>query len=92
DYTATLLAACPPHVRRDVYRVTAEPGPRRESAPHLPGVVEHLVLAAGRAMAGVAGEPVELFPGDYLAYPGDVPHVFQALEPGTHAVLISEHP
>ena len=91
DYQATLLAACPPGARRDVYRIQAEPGHARASEPHMPGVVEHVVVGAGRALAGVAGEPVELSPGDYVRYPGDVPHVFQALEPGTRAVLVSEH-
>src|ERR1700719_2809840 len=91
DYQATLLAACPPGARRDVYRIAAEPGQVRASDPHMPGVVEHVVLSAGRALIGVTGEPVELGPGDYICYPGDVPHVFEALEPGTLAVLISEH-
>ena len=40
---------------------------------------------------GLAGEPVELAPGDYIKYPGDVAHVLEALEPGTLAVLLSEH-
>jgi len=57
----------------------------------MPGVVEHVVIGAGRALVGVTGEPVELSPGDYIRYPGDVPHVFEALEPGTQAVLVSEH-
>jgi transcriptional regulator with XRE-family HTH domain len=91
DYQATLLAACPPGARRDVYRIQAEPGHARESEPHMPGVVEHVVIGAGRALVGVAGEAAELNPGDYIRYPGDVPHVFQALEPGTRAVLVSEH-
>jgi transcriptional regulator with XRE-family HTH domain len=91
DYQATLLAGCPPGARRDVYRILAEPGPARASEPHMPGVVEHVVIGAGRALVGVAGEPVELSPGDYIRYPGDVPHVFQALEPRTQAVLLSEH-
>jgi len=39
-----------------------------------------------------AGEPVELGPGDYICYPGDIPHVFEAVEPRTLAVLVSEHP
>jgi quercetin dioxygenase-like cupin family protein len=39
----------------------------------------------------VATEPVELGPGDYICYPADVPHVFQALEPGTHAVEAHEY-
>ena len=91
DYRATLLAACPPGARRDVYRIQAEPGHARASEPHMPGVVEHVVVGAGRALVGVAGEMAELGPGDYIRYPGDVPHVFEALEPGTCAVLVSEH-
>ncbi len=91
SYSATLLAACPPGARRDIYRITAEPGHARASEPHMPGVTEHVVLSAGRALVGVAGEPVELGPGDYISYPGDLPHVFEALAPRTLAVLVSEH-
>jgi len=91
DYAATLLAASPPHARRDLYRVTAQPGRPRVSDPHMPGVVEHVVLASGRARVGPAEDPVELAPGDYVAYPGDRPHVFEALAADTSALLISEH-
>lgn len=91
DYWATLLAACPPGARRDIYRVAAEPGEQRTSDPHMPGVVEHVVLSAGRALVGLADAPEELQPGDCISYPGDLPHVFKALEPGTWAVLVSEH-
>ncbi|MEJ5914989.1 helix-turn-helix domain-containing protein [Pseudokineococcus sp. 1T1Z-3] len=91
DYLATLLAPCPPGARRDVYRVVAEPGRAQVSAPHLPDVREHVVLAAGRARVGPAERPVELAPGDYVTYPGDARHVFEALSPGTSAVLVSEH-
>lgn len=90
-YVATLLSACPPNARRDLYLITAEPGEPRASQPHTRGVVEHVVVSGGRAMVGLAGQPLELGPGDYLSYPGDVEHVFQALEPGTFAVLVSEH-
>jgi transcriptional regulator with XRE-family HTH domain len=91
DYRATLLASCPPGARHDVYRIEAEPGQARASEPHMPGVVEHVVLSKGRALVGVADEPVELGPGDYIRYAADLPHVFEALEPGTLAVLLSEH-
>jgi len=91
DYQATLLTACPPGARRDVYRIAAEPGHARVSEAHMPGVMEHVVLSAGRALVGVAGEPAELGPGDYICYPGDIKHVFEALEPRTLAVLLSEH-
>lgn len=91
NYVATVLSACPPNARRDLYLLTAEPGSVRESEPHMPGVVEHMVLCSGRARVGLTDEPVEIDPGDYIAYPGDLPHIFEALEPGTTAVLVSEH-
>jgi transcriptional regulator with XRE-family HTH domain len=91
DYQATLLASCAPGARRDIYRIAAEPGHARASEPHMPGVTEHVVVGAGRALVGVAGQATELGPGDYIRYPADRPHVFEALEPGTRAVLLSEH-
>ncbi|URN01900.1 hypothetical protein LUW76_04410 [Actinomadura madurae] len=30
-------------------------------------------------------------PGDYITYPGDAPHVFEALAPGTSAIYLMEH-
>ncbi|WP_269802744.1 helix-turn-helix domain-containing protein [Actinocorallia populi] len=92
DYTATLLSSCPPATRRDLYRITAEPGSPRDSRPHQPGTVEHVILSTGRALAGPLDSPVELHPGDYLTYPGDTPHTFAALTPATTAVLAMEHP
>jgi transcriptional regulator with XRE-family HTH domain len=91
NYVATVLSASPPNARRDLYLLAAEPGSIRESEPHMPGVVEHMVLCSGRARVGLTGDPVEINPGDYIAYPGDLPHIFEALEPGTTAVLVSEH-
>jgi len=91
DYRATLLAACPPGARRDIFSIEAEPGRERVSDPHMPGVVEHVLLCTGRALVGLVEDPIELHPGDYTAYPADLPHVFHALEPGTRAMLVSEH-
>jgi len=90
SYAATLLATCPPGARRDIYRVVMQPGEPRLSDPHPPGTTEHLVLSTGRALAGPAGEPAELGPGDYLTYPGDAPHIFSALEPDTTGVMVME--
>ena len=80
-----------PHPRRDIYVIELEPGRPRDAEAHMPGSVEHVVVAAGRLPAGPIGEPVELAPGDYIAFPGDVPHRYEALEPGTWAVLVMEH-
>lgn len=91
NYAVTLLSASPPNARRDLYFIRAEPGEPRDSDPHMAGVVEHVVLCAGRALVGLADDPVDLAPGDYVCYPGDLPHTFRALEPATFAVMASEH-
>lgn len=91
NYVATLLSASPPGARRDIYHLRAEPGAARESEPHIPGTVEHLIVSTGRVKAGPRGESVELGPGDYMAYRGDVPHAYEALAPGTTFVLIMQH-
>jgi transcriptional regulator with XRE-family HTH domain len=90
-YEAAMLASCPPGARRDIYRVMVSPGAAHLAQAHTPGTLEHLFLGSGRALAGPEGEAVELGPGDYLRYPADVPHVFDALAPGTLAVLVMEY-
>ena len=91
NYSATLLATCPPGARRDIYAVHAGPGGARDSDPHGPGTMEHVWIGSGKALVGPIGDPVELSAGDYAAYPGDVPHTFEALEPGTAGMIVMEH-
>ena len=90
EYVAVLLSASPPHARRDIYLLTAEPGTPRLSDPHPRGTTEHVVMISGRGLVGPADAPFELGPGDYLSYAGDAPHVFEALTPGMSAVCVSE--
>ena len=90
NYVAALLSASPPNARRDVYLVQAGPGSPKVSASHVRGTVEHVILVSGTALVGPASAPLALRPGDYLSYPGDAPHTFDAQEEGTTAVLISE--
>ena len=89
-YEALLLSPGASRARRDLYVVRAEPGEPHRSRPHVRGTIEHVVLVTGRARVGPVAEPYELHPGDYLRYAGDAPHVFEALEEGTTAVLVSE--
>lgn len=92
DYAATLLADCPNGVRRDIYRLKVQPGEVHLSQPHLPGTVEHVVLSSGSARIGPANESVLLYAGDYITYAANGPHVFEALEADTMAVMVIEHP
>lgn len=90
DYVAVLLSASPPHARRDIYLLTAEPGAPKLSAPHPRGTTEHVVMVSGHGRVGPADDPFELGPGDYLSYAGDAPHLFEALTPGMSLVCVSE--
>lgn len=91
EFIGTLLAAGSSHQRRDIYVIELEPGKPRAAEAHIPGSVEHVVVAAGRLRSGPHDDPVELAPGDYMSFPGDIPHHYEALEPGTWAVLVMEH-
>ncbi len=92
NYLASLLAPGNGHERRDLYVIEVEPGAPRESRPHPRGSVEHAIVAAGRVLIGTESDAVELGVGDYVTYPGDVPHYCEALEPGSWLVLMMEHP
>jgi transcriptional regulator with XRE-family HTH domain len=65
---------------------------RHEGLPHGAGIVERLHVAAGRLLAGPADEPTELGPGDFLRYPADRPHVYDALVGSARGLLLVEYP
>ncbi|MER7890879.1 helix-turn-helix domain-containing protein [Micromonospora sp. NPDC094482] len=92
DFAGTLLSAGSAHLRRDIYLVELEPGAVRTADAHTPRSVEHVVVAAGRLRVGPEADLVELGPGDYATFPGDEPHRYEAMVPGTFAVLVMEHP
>jgi transcriptional regulator with XRE-family HTH domain len=91
NYVVRLVSSSPPGARRDVCLIHAEPGEPKFSHPHQGNTDEHVIIVTGSAMAGPADEPVELFAGDSLTYPGDVRHVFEALEPHTKMINMLDY-
>jgi transcriptional regulator with XRE-family HTH domain len=89
---ARLVARLSGRGSTELYELSLRPGRRQVSAAHPIGVVEHLLVHAGRARIGPESAPVELGAGDYARYPASVPHVYQALEPGLTATLLIESP
>lgn len=89
-YAATLVSASPSGVRRDIYLIEAQPGRAQRSAAHVPGAMEHVIVLTGAAIVGPEHATEHLSPGDYLAYPADGVHLFEATQPGTTAVLVTE--
>jgi transcriptional regulator with XRE-family HTH domain len=90
-FAATLLSSGGPHTRRDLYLMALEPGSARLADPHLPGTLEHVVVAAGRMRTGPVDALIEIGAGDYASFRGDIAHSYEATEPGTWAVLTMEH-
>ncbi len=91
-FATVLLDKCPVDRRRDLYRVVLQPGSMRQSEPHPRGTLEHAVLCRGRMRLGPIDEPVEIGPGDYYRYAGDVPHAYEALGEDTLLILVMDSP
>jgi len=65
--------------RVEVYELHVLAGRPRRADPHAAGVVEQLLVQAGRLRVGPEPDPVELGPGDFVAFDGSVAHVYEAL-------------
>ena len=65
---------------------------RHDGLPHGPGIEEQLLVWSGRLRAGPADDPVELGPGDFVHYPADRAHVYEALEGDCRGVLLVDYP
>jgi quercetin dioxygenase-like cupin family protein len=46
---------------------------------HADGRTEHVLVIDGRLRVGPVDDPVELGPGDYVSFPGELPHIYQAI-------------
>jgi transcriptional regulator with XRE-family HTH domain len=74
----------------DLQRATFAPNALVEAPPRAAGARIHLVVTGGTLVAGPAERISELGPGDYVAFPADVPHVFRTARRGADAVLVVE--
>jgi transcriptional regulator with XRE-family HTH domain len=89
--SARLLDRVLGHRLAEVYQVSFATQARHAN-PHPAGVVESLIVTSGRLRTGPAADPVELGPGDFIRFPGDVPHLYQALDGPATGVLVMSHP
>jgi transcriptional regulator with XRE-family HTH domain len=63
----------------EVYRLRIESGVHHRSVAHGAGVVEHLLVTAGRALVGRLGEEAEIEAGSAAQWVSDVVHTYTAL-------------
>lgn len=89
--SAHLLDRVHGHGLTEVYAISFSTH-TRTAGPHPIGVLESIFLTAGRLRVGPADDPVELGPGDYIRFPGDVSHLYQAIGAPAHGVLVMSQP
>jgi transcriptional regulator with XRE-family HTH domain len=89
--TAHLLDRVYGHRLAEIYEATFATR-ARHADPHPAGVVEWILVIAGRLRTGPASAPVELGPGDFVRFAGDVPHVYQAVGGPARGVIVMSHP
>jgi quercetin dioxygenase-like cupin family protein len=90
-WAGRLLAASHGRGTFDLYTLDLDAGTVRHADPHHSGVVEHLIVVAGRLRTGPETGPVDLAKGDLVTFAADVPHLYEALE-ATHCVLLMAYP
>lgn len=91
-FLVRLLSTSPRRGSFEIYVIEAEPGSSRGAEPHTRGLIEHLLVTAGRLRAGPLLAPQEVGAGDLLSFAGDVDHVYEALSPRTSALLLMDYP
>ena len=77
-----------PGVFGELYAIRFHAGARREAPPHPFGVEERLHLFSGSVRVGPVDAPFALGPGDYAAYSGAVPHIYEALSDASGTLLM----
>jgi XRE family transcriptional regulator, regulator of sulfur utilization len=76
----------------EVYTVDLQAGVRHSSAPHTPGIIEHVVVSEGRADIGPDGASAILEPGDRIRFPADRAHHYEALDAPVRLIAILDYP
>jgi transcriptional regulator with XRE-family HTH domain len=80
------------YVRTLLLRLDRSRHTRPEIEGHTAGTLHHLYVISGRVRTGPLSEPVDLGPGDFARYPGDVPHVIGPLTETVTAFVVSTEP
>lgn len=76
----------------DVFRIRIRAGAVQESAAHISGTTEHLVVLRGTAVVGDLADPVTAGPGAHASWTADRPHLYSAPHGDVEAVLFVRYP
>ncbi|MFF8596824.1 helix-turn-helix domain-containing protein [Streptomyces sp. NPDC015220] len=76
----------------DVFRITIAAGATQESAPHVAGTTESLMILSGTAVVGVLDAPSSVGPGMSVCWPADTAHLYGAPHGDVHGILFVRYP
>jgi transcriptional regulator with XRE-family HTH domain len=77
----------------EIYRMTFQPGAARRAGGHGAGVVEHLLVTAGRLRVGPVGDEREIGVGEVSEWVSDVEHTYVAVgDAPAEAVVVIRSP
>ena len=91
-YFSRLLAGWEVDGEIELYVTTIDADARRHSDSHGSGVIEHAIVVDGQVEIVIAGQTVELGPGDLMSFPADQPHDYHAIGGPTRIVGIHQYP
>ncbi|MFQ6143194.1 helix-turn-helix domain-containing protein [Streptomyces seoulensis] len=76
----------------DVFRVTIAAGATQESAAHVAGTTESLMILSGTAVVGALDAPRSVGPGGSVRWAADTAHLYSAPHGEVHGVLFVRYP
>lgn len=80
------------YVRTLVLRLERGAGEPETVAPHAAGTLHHIYVITGKLRTGPLDEPVDLAAGDFVRFPGDVPHRLVCLSERVVAHMVTTLP
>ena len=80
------------YVRTLVLRLERTATPLEVIEPHTAGTLHHIYVITGKLRTGPLNEPVDLAAGDFVRFPGDVPHRHVCLSERAIAHMVTTVP
>ncbi|MBV6760409.1 helix-turn-helix domain-containing protein [Rhodococcus opacus] len=80
------------YVRNMILRMDQDAEMSDPDASYPPGTLHHIYLISGRLLTGPLSDPVELDAGDFVRFPGDVPHRHLCLSEHVLAHIVTTLP
>ena len=90
-FCVRLLASSERRGTFEFYVIDCEPGAIHDAREHIKGAVEYIYVLRGRLRVGPTDSVVEVQVGELAIFAGDRDHQYEALEPGTRAVMLMNY-